>query len=113
MSDDDLAPLHPSATGFKLFRCLPDGTGRDYTGVEFARGWAGADQFRRLLHAVGYIRNSSAEPSYGVLDVLGADGDLLQDYDVPSAEAFAFIKRKLKLTVEPAEQPSAAKPGVA
>jgi hypothetical protein len=98
---DDLAPLHPDATGFKLFRGLANGGTRDYTGVEFTRGWSGADQFRGQLRAFGYVRNSSAEPSYGVLDVLDANGDIVQDYDVPTANAFAYIKRKLRLRAEP------------
>jgi hypothetical protein len=98
--NDKLEPLHPDATGFKLFRGLPDGTARDYTGVEFTRGWSGADQFRRQLLAVGYLKNPSTEPSFGVLDVLNAAGDIIQDYNVPTPKAFRYIKRKLKLRVE-------------
>lgn len=97
-------PLHPDATGFKLFRALPDGTARDYTGVEFVHGWKGANAFRHRCAALRYIRNSSTDTSgYGVLDVLNADGDLIQDYDIPTAAAFAYIKRKLRISVERAE----------
>lgn len=96
-------PLHPAATGFKLFRALPDGSARDYTGVEFVHGWTGANAFRHRCAAIGYIRNSSTEHSYGVLDVLNAAGDIVQDYDIPTARAFAYIKRKLRITVERTE----------
>ena len=105
----DLAPLHPDANGFKLFRGLPNGKARDYTGVEFTRGWPGGDQFLRQLRLLGYVRNSSTDTSgYGVLDVLNADDDIVQDYDIPTAEAFRYVKRKLKLRVlssDPAGEP--------
>jgi hypothetical protein len=38
--------------------------------------------------------------SSGVLDVLDANGDIVQDHDVPTANAFASIKRKLRPRVE-------------
>lgn len=99
---EELAPLHPDAVGFTLFRVLPNGEGRAYTSVEFARGWAGADHFLRQLRACGYVKNSSAtQDGWHVLDVLNADGDIVQDYAVPPhpSGAFAFIKRKLRLQV--------------
>lgn len=100
----DLAPLHPDATGFTLVRVLPNGAGRFYTAVEFTRGWAGADHFLRQLKACGYVLpgGSAAPDGYHVLDVLNADGDIVQDYAVPPhpSRAFAYIKRKLKLTTE-------------
>ncbi|MEU8186050.1 hypothetical protein [Micromonospora carbonacea] len=104
---DALAPLHPDATGLTLFRTLPNGTGRAYSEVEFTRGRAGVEHFLRQLRAFGYVRNSSSDPKsgYGVLDVLNADGDIVQDYEVTSARAHAYIKRKLRLTVV---QPPAA-----
>ncbi|MEU5946277.1 hypothetical protein ABZ793_12030 [Micromonospora sp. NPDC047465] len=99
---DELAPLHPDAVGFTLFRVLPNGGSRAYTAVEFTRGWAGADHFLRQLRACGYVRNSSTAPDgWHVLDVLDANGDIVQDYAIPPhpSRAFAYIKRKLKLTV--------------
>jgi hypothetical protein len=95
-----IGPAAPGCDRFQAVRGLSSGGARDYTGVEFTLGWSGADQFRRQLCAFGYVRNSSAEPSYGVLDVLDAHGDIVQDYDVPTANAFAYIKRKLRLRVE-------------
>ncbi|RGC68447.1 hypothetical protein C5N14_13755 [Micromonospora sp. MW-13] len=106
MSTDELAPLHPDATGLTLFRALPNGTGRAYSEVEFTRGRAGVEHFLRQLRAFGYVRNSSADPEsgYGVLDVLNAAGDIVQDYEVPTARAHAYIKRKLRLTVRHAPE---------
>lgn len=103
---DELTPLHPDATGLTLFRVLANGGSRTYTAVEFTRGWAGVDHFLRQLRAFGYIRNSSNAPDgYHVLDVLNAEGDIVQDYAVPPhpSRAFAYIKRKLKLRAETPE----------
>lgn len=100
MTITDLTPLHPAATGFSLFRVLRNGRERGYTAVEFERGWPAADRFRRELRLCGYICDISMAPSsYGILDVLDADGDIVQDYAVPTAAAFRYIKRKLKLSV--------------
>lgn len=106
-----LAPLHPDATGFTVFRLMPDGTGRTYTAVEFTRGWAGAEHFLRQLRACGYVENSSTKPDgWHVLDVLDANGDIVQDYAIPPApsRAMAYIKRKLNLRVVRVEDAIAA-----
>lgn len=96
-----LPPLHPAAVGFSAIRGLPGGGMRQYSAVEFTRGWAGAEQFLRQLRAVGYVRPSTtATDGYAVLDVIDVDGDIVQDYDIPTAKAFQYIKRKLRLTVE-------------
>lgn len=97
-----LAPLHPDAVGFTLFRILPNGDGRAYTAVEFERGWPGAEHFLRQLRACGYVRNSSeGGDGWHVLDVINTDGDIIQDYAVPPApsRAMHYITRKLKLRV--------------
>jgi hypothetical protein len=102
MPYDESGLLSPpvGATGLSAIRGLPDGSLRQYTYVEFERGWNGVEHFIRTLRAVGFVRPSSSAPSYAVLDVLDADGDIIGDYDVPSSKAFAFIKRKLHLRVE-------------
>lgn len=95
--------LHPpaEAVGLSAIRALPpNGAARQYSAVEFERGWAGVEHFIRTLRAVGYIRPSTPEPCYAVLDVLDANGDIIFNYDVPHSRAFAFIYRKLKLRVE-------------
>ena len=99
------------AVGLSAVRALPDGSMRQYTAVEFTRGWAGVEHFIRTLRACGFVRPSSADTkdtSYAVLDVLDADGDIIGDYDVPDARAFRYIKRKLKLSVVDVEAEVAA-----
>jgi hypothetical protein len=101
--DETSGLLYPpaAATGLSAIRALPpNGAMRQYSAVEFDRGWAGVEHFIRTLRAVGYIKPSSAAPSYAVLDVLDTDGDIIFDYDIPTAVAFRFIKRKLQLRVE-------------
>lgn len=94
--------LSPPAGAVGLSAMRPvRGVARNYTAVEFTRGWNGVEHFIRTLMKVGYIAPSSSAPSYAVLDVLDADGDIIGDYDVPNAKAFGYIKRKLKLRVEP------------
>lgn len=98
---DDSGLLRPPATavGLSAIRGLSRGRMRQYSAVEFERGWPGVDRFIRALRACGYVRPSSAEPSYGVLDVIDANGEIVFDYDVVSATAMAYIRRKLGLTV--------------
>lgn len=99
--DRGLPQPHPNAVGLTAFRALPNGVGRQYTAVEFERGWNGVEHFIRTLNAVGYVRPSTADSGgYAVLDVLDVNGDIVQDYDIPTADAFRYVKRKLRLTVE-------------
>ncbi len=99
---DESGLLRPpaEATGLSAIRAMPDGSMRQYSAVEFQRGWSGVEHFVRTLRAVGYVKPTSTGPSYAVLDVLDADGDIIGDYDVPTAAAFRYIKRKLQLRVE-------------
>lgn len=101
--DETSGLLHPpaAAVGLSAIRALPpNGAARQYSAVEFKRGWAGVEHFIRTLRAVGYVKPSTAAPCYAVLDVLDAAGDIIFNYDIPHARAFAFIYRKLKLRVE-------------
>lgn len=110
----DLAPLHPDAIGFTLLRVLPNGGCRNYTAVEFERGWTGAEHFLRTLRAVGYVIDSKDAPDgWHVLDVLDVNGDIVQDYAIPPApsRAMRFIVRKLGLRVERVEDVIAAARG--
>lgn len=98
----ELAPLHPDAVGFTLFRILPSGAGRAYSSVEFVHGWRGANHMLRILAFCGYVKDSSNAPDgCHVLDVLNSEGDIIQDYAVPAApsHAFSYIKKKLGLAV--------------
>jgi hypothetical protein len=87
------------AVGLSAMRALRSGAARQYTAVEFERGWNGVERFIRTLRAVGYVKPSSTEGCYAVLDVLDADGDIIGDYAIPTNRAFAFVKRKLNLRV--------------
>ena len=95
----EIPMLHPAAVGLSVIRGLRNGSMRQYTSVEFTRGWPGVDHFLRQLRACGYVRPSGVGPSYAVLDVLDVDEDIVQDYDIPTAAAFRYVKRKLKLRV--------------
>lgn len=98
-SNSGLLSPPTEATGLSAMRPVR-GVARNYTAIEFTRGWNGVEHFIRTLMKVGYIAPSSSEPSYAVLDVLDAEGDIIGDYNVPNARAFAYIKRKLQLRVE-------------
>ncbi len=104
-----------AAVGLSAIRAVTEngvqGVTRRYSTTEFRSGWSGVEHFIRILRAVGYVKPSSAEPSYAVLDVLDAQGDIIAEYNVPTARAFAFIKRKLKLVVErPEDEETSAAP---
>jgi hypothetical protein len=100
--DDTSGLLRPpaGAVGLSAIRALPDGSMRQYSSVEFTRGWNGVEHFIRTLRAIGGIKPSSVEPSYALLDVLDAEGDIIGDYAIPDAKAFRYVKRKLELRVE-------------
>lgn len=91
--------LHPAAVGFSAIRGLPGGRMRQYCEVQFTNGWPGANRYHRMFAGTGSIIASSTAPSYAVLDVIDADGEIVQDFDIPTAEAFRYVKRMLGLTV--------------
>ena len=92
--------MNAETVGMSLFRVLPNGTGRCYSAVRFRRGGAGVARTLRQFEAVGWI----GEGSYGVLDLLADNGDIVDDRLVPSAHAFQRIKKRLGLTVERGER---------
>ena len=102
-----------AAVGLSAFRALPDGSGQQYTAVGFHSNWFGVEHFIRTLRAVGYIRPSSSAERYAVLDVLDANDDIIFDYDIPTSRAFRYVKRILRLTVEPVLDESAVAAGAA
>ena len=95
-------PLRAEVVALTLFRCLPNGEGRNYTATTFpADPWRGCSRFVRMCQAVGWVRESTAgDDCYGVLDALDQDGSIVQDWSVPTAAAFRGIKKKLSLCVE-------------
>lgn len=88
--------LHREATSLSLFRVNKSGEGVTYHGAE--SNWTTLETFIRRCEAVGHI--SEASDGYGVLDVWNHDGDVIQDYTIPTAHAFQHIKRQLGVTRE-------------
>ena len=88
------------AHALSLFRVLPDGDGRAYTAVTFPQDpHGGCEHFIRMARFVGWLRETG-DDDYGVLDVLDSEASIVQDFGIPTAEAFQRIKRKLNLAVE-------------
>lgn len=95
-----IPPPPPGTVALTAFRELPDGRGRQYAEVEFTGNpWQGCEHFIRTCGAVGFLRESTPEPAYALLDAIDEDGGILETYDIPHARAFRFIYRKLKLRV--------------
>lgn len=91
--------LSTKAHALRLFRVLPNGEARSYTATTFPRNpYQGCERFVRMCCAFGYLAGADSD-SYGVLDVLNVDGDIIGDYGVPTARAFAWIKKKLGMAV--------------
>ena len=98
----DLPALDPRAVALTVFRCLPDGTGREYTATTFPQDpWQGCNQIIRMARAFGFITAShgTACTCPAVLDVLSDDGDIIQDFCITTAKACRWFYRKLKLRV--------------
>jgi hypothetical protein len=94
----------PGAVALTAFRELPDGRARQYTEAWTpGNPWQGCERFIRMCAYVGYLRDSTPEHSYAVLDAIGENGDILATYDIPTARAFRFIYRKLHLRVAETE----------
>jgi len=92
------------AVALTAFRELPDGRARQYTEAWTPDNpWQGCERFIRMCDALGYLKKSTPEHAYAVLDAIGPDGDILETYDIPHARAFRFIYRKLHLRVAETE----------
>jgi activating signal cointegrator 1 len=100
-----LLPKPPAgAVALTAFRELPDGRARQYTEAWTPDNpWRGCEWFIRMCGAVGYLRESTPEHAYAVLDAIAENGDILATYDIPHARAFRFIYRKLRLRVAETE----------
>ncbi len=105
-----ILPKPPAAAvSLTAFRELPDGSGRQYTESWFPGDpWRGCEHFIRMCGALGFLRESSPAHAYALLDVLDEDGEILATYDIPHADAFRFIYRKLHLRIT---KPPALKSG--
>lgn len=96
-----MSVVAPTAHALSAFRILPDGRGRAYSATTFPRDpYGGCEQFIRMCRFIGLIADEPVEGSYAVLDVLDENGDIVQDFSIPTARGFQFVKRKLNLVVE-------------
>jgi hypothetical protein len=102
-ADRSAATIPAEAHALTLFRILPNGEGRCYTATTFPLDpYQGCERTVRMARAVGWIKESGE--SYGLLEVLDEHGDILTDFDIPTAAAFAAIKKKLNIVVEEIER---------
>jgi hypothetical protein len=92
--------VHPEAHALSAFRVLKNGEPRQYTATTFPRDpWRGCEHMIRMAKAIGCLDEESGD-GYAVLDVLNENGDIVQDYSIPDARAWEWIKRKLNFAVE-------------
>lgn len=97
------ASVPTEAHALTLFRILPNGEGRTYSATTFPKDpYGGCERTIRMARAVGWIAARSGD-SYGLLEVLDVNGDILADFDIPTARAFAGLKKQLKIVVEEIE----------
>jgi hypothetical protein len=99
----NLPPLHSDAAAYSAFRAVTPHRGRQYTVSEpVSGGRAVMSRLLRMAAAVGYVRPATCDADsrcYAVLDVLNGDDDIVQDYCIPTANAFRWWYRKLDLRV--------------
>lgn len=102
-----LPPPPAGAVAMTAFRELPDGRARQYTEAWTpGNPWQGCEHFIRTCGALGFLRESKSGHAYAVLDAIDEDGGILATYDIPHAQAFRFIYRKLHLRVSETEATS-------
>jgi hypothetical protein len=88
------------AVALAAFRQLPDGPGPPIHRSTFpANPHQGCEHMIRMARAVGFVTDS-AHRAYAALDVLNANGDLIQTFGIPTTIAFQWWKRKLHWQVE-------------
>ena len=98
-----MSALNADAHALSAFRVLSDGRGRAYTATTFPKDPnRGCARMVRIAQALGYVRD--AGDGYAVLDVLNAEGDIVQDFWIPSSEAFSWWKRSLNLVVDSTDE---------
>lgn len=95
---DALPGLHEDAIAVGAFRVLRNGTGRAYGLVQAESGRPAIARMLRMAAAFGYVTASHSE-SYAMLDIYDDDETIVQDYSIPTAQAFRWWKAKLGLRV--------------
>jgi hypothetical protein len=91
--------VHADAVALTAMRPV-DGVARFYSIAEADSGRRAIVALFRQAQACGFIKPSSTEPSYAVLDVLDANDDIVQDWNIPTATAWRWWYRKLHLRVD-------------
>jgi hypothetical protein len=101
MTPVTLAPLHPDAVALSIFRVIK-GNGCQYGVAPFADGRAAVEVALRRAAEAGFLAPSETAANYcfAVLDVLDAEGDWIQDFALPSEEAFEWWNLLLGLEIE-------------
>lgn len=88
--------LRLDAAMLSAFRILPDGeTGQAYSVAIPDNGWAAIARTIRRAYEAGHI--TTTRGGYAVPDVLDKDEDIIQDFTIPTAEAFAWWQDVLNL----------------
>jgi hypothetical protein len=108
-----IAPPPAGTVALTACRDLPDGRTRQYTATTFPSDpWRGCERFVRMCGAISHARNCEAgSRAYALLDAINEEGDILETWDIPTAQAFRFIYRKLHLRVERTDEMAAAQGG--
>lgn len=88
--------LHPDASALGAMRVLKNGDGRFYTVVNGS--WRLIEQTLRMAQAFGFVTDA-AKGSYAVLDVYDDTDSIVQDFGIPTAQAWRWWKYKLGLRV--------------
>ena len=103
MEGRTLPDLHPDAVAVSAFRGLRNGTGRQYTISEAPSRERAIKYSLRVAKAIGAVKATSHEDGpcdcYAVLDILNGDDEIVQDFCIPTAHAFRWWYRHLRLRV--------------
>lgn len=87
--------LDKRTVALSAFREVTGGRGRQYTATTFIHDpWLGCNHILRMAAACGFI-SPDTEGCYAVLDALADNDDVIQNFGIPSAQAFRWFYRKL------------------
>jgi hypothetical protein len=87
----------PTVTGFSALHIDENEQGHFY-GERFVSP-AAAERFVALAERDGLLVSTKVEPSYAVLDLLDAEGNIVADRHVPDEAAWSALNSELALSV--------------
>lgn len=94
--------LKPEAFALRPVRVIGDGF-RYYEATTFPQDpWKGCELYLRRLAFFGHLREDGKEGQEIVIDVLDANGDIIQDFPV-TREGFRLLRRWLRFKVDASE----------